>query len=83
MHFPINKNGEYLLPVGYNFKNAEEIFPSWRKMIPERKSYLQEGITSTGNSKCVNKYKRLYIFSSRFFNRHMTVLSKINIVWDL
>ena len=63
-HFLENKSGEYLLPVDDNFRNAEEKLPSWRKMIPERKSYLQEGITSTGNSKSVNNYERLYFFFS-------------------
>lgn len=83
IHFPTSKNWEHLLPVDYNFKNNEEIFSSWRKMIPERKSYLQEAMTSTGTGKNVGKKKRLYFSSHNFSNRHVIVLTKINIVWGL
>lgn len=52
-------------------------------MIPERKSYLQEAMTSTGAGKNVGKKKRLYFSSHNFSNRHVIVLTKINIVWGL
>lgn len=28
-----------VLPIGYNFRNAEEIFSNWRNMITEIKPY--------------------------------------------
>lgn len=67
--FACIRKRRYLAPAHLYCRSVKESASRWRDMKAKENVYLQEGILSTGSSKCLGEYKKLVILLLISFKR--------------